>query len=600
MQKEEWGSRIGLILAAAGNAIGIGNLLRFPSKAASNGGGAFMIPYFLALVFLGIPMVWVMWTIGRYGGISGHTTTPGMLYKIKPHPISKILGAIGVAIPLVFTVYYTYISSWCLAYSFFSFFKTYFKGESLDIFLQEYTRQISTTNYFSGYFWPTFFFLIVFFLNIYILSRGISKGIEKLCLYGMPLLVVMCIIMVVRNILLESSGKGTFLEGLGFVWNPDFTRLNDINVWIAATGQIFFSLSIGIGALECYASYVKKDDDIALTGLTTTATNEFVEVIFGSAIVIPATAIFFGVALAPTYAKTGVFNLGFITMPEIMRNTPLGNLFGGLWFFLLFLAAFTSSVAIAQPIMAFLQGVCGYTRGKAAFILGGVWVIATIPCIWWNKYGYIDELDSWAGELLLILFSFIELIYFIGFLGINKGWEELHRGAQMKVPSIFKFILIFISPIYLILLLGIWAKDTLPTKFHIKPYVNITPLYSTPNSGKSVGKVKYNLKEEAKEKFSKVVDSHKRDIKCQYSIDKEKNEPVLNTGASTIECQIIKITKDDIKIEELSAKGDIAPVDFVIEGLYRTPYIWLGRFFVLLTFIIFAYLAVEKVKEEQV
>ncbi|MFN7182110.1 MAG: sodium-dependent transporter, partial [Planctomycetota bacterium] len=456
---DEWGSRIGLILAAAGNAIGIGNLLRFPSKAASNGGGAFMIPYFLALLFLGIPMMWVMWTIGRYGGISGHTTTPGMLNKIKPAVYSKILGAIGVGVPLIFTVYYTYISSWCFAYAFFSLFGTYFKVEDLNIFLQEYTRGISTSNYLPGYFYPILFFAIVFFFNIWVLTRGISKGIEKLCLIGMPALLVMCVIMIIRNITLESSGKGSFLDGLGFIWNPDFNQLSNINIWIAATGQIFFSLSIGIGAMECYASYVKKEDDIALAGLTTAATNEFVEVIFGSAIVIPATAIFFGVALAPQYAKTGIFNLGFITMPEIIRNTPLSNIYGFLWFFLLFLAAFTSSVAIAQPVMAFLQNVCGFSRIRAGGILGLIWSTATLPCIFWNKYGYIDELDSWAGELLLILFSLIELIYFVFFLGLNKGWDELHRGAAIKIPSIFKYILIMISPIYLITLLAIWAKN---------------------------------------------------------------------------------------------------------------------------------------------
>ncbi len=591
MQREEWGTRVGLILAAAGNAIGIGNLLRFPSKAASNGGGAFMIPYFLALIFLGIPMMWVMWTIGRYGGISGHTTTPGMLNKIKVGPLSKILGAIGVAVPLVFAVYYTYISSWCFGYAFFSLFKTYYGVENLSVFLQEYTRAISTSNYFSGYIYPVLFYAIVFLLNIWVLARGISKGIEKLCLWGMPLLVFMCILMVVRNITLEHSGKGTFLEGLGFVWNPNFRELNNINVWLAATGQIFFSLSIGIGAMECYASYVKKDDDIALAGLTTTATNEFVEVIFGSAIVIPATAIFFGVALAPGYAKTGVFNLGFITMPEIMRNTPAGNIFGFIWFFLLFLAAFTSSVAIAQPVLAFLQNLCGLTKKYSVSILATIWVLATIPCIIWNKYGYIDELDSWAGELLLVLFACIELIYFVFFLGINKGWEELHRGAHIKVPSIFKYILLIVSPIYLIVLLGIWAKNTLPTKLTIPTKINVV---------KKCDKVKgaeaeVELSKEGKDKFDNLVKKSHKDIICVYEVSHEKEQPLRLSRGSGKQERCPELSKSDVVV----TLPTFSTTFVTIEALHTPPYIWIARVFIILTFIIFAYLSVKKVKEVQ-
>lgn len=592
MQKEEWGTKVGLILAAAGNAIGIGNLLRFPSKAASNGGGAFMIPYFLALIFLGIPMMWVMWTIGRYGGIFGHTTTPGMLNKIKASPLSKILGAIGVAVPLIFTVYYTYISSWCFSYAFFSLFKTYYGVEDLAVFLQEYTRGISTSNYFTGYTYPVLFFGIVFLLNIWVLSRGISKGIEKLCLWGMPALFFMCLLMIIRNITLEHGGKGTFLEGLGYIWNPDFSQLNNINVWIAATGQIFFSLSIGIGALECYASYVKKDGDIALSGLTTTATNEFVEIIFGSAIVIPATAIFFGVALVPTYAKTGVFNLGFITMPEIMRNTPLGNIFGFIWFFLLFLAAFTSSIAIAQPVLAFLQHVCGYTRKRAVGILAIIWGLCTIPCIFWNKYGYIDELDSWAGELLLILFAFIELIYFIFFLGIRKGWEELHRGAYIKIPSIFKYILLIVSPIYLIVLLGIWAKDTMPTKFTIPTKINIIREYGKTHKEE----VKIELSKEGKDKFDGFVKKFHKDLICHYEVsNREESSLLLSTKNTQNECP--QLTKSDVA--NVTTLNNITGTFVTIEALHTPPYIWIGRAFLMLTIIIFAYLSLKKVKEVQ-
>ncbi|MGH7587738.1 MAG: sodium-dependent transporter, partial [Gemmatimonadota bacterium] len=119
-QREQWGTRIGLILAMAGNAVGLGNFLRFPVQAAENGGGAFMIPYFISLVLLGVPLMWVEWSIGRHGGLRGHGATPGILQALWRNPIAKYVGAIGILIPFVVMVYYTYVESWSLGYSLFS------------------------------------------------------------------------------------------------------------------------------------------------------------------------------------------------------------------------------------------------------------------------------------------------------------------------------------------------------------------------------------------------------------------------------------------------------------------------------------------------
>ncbi len=273
-------------------------------------------------------------------------------------------------------------------------------------------------------------------------------------------------------------------------------------------------------------------------------------------------------------------------MPEILRNTPAGNLFGFLWFFLLFLAAFTSSVAIAQPVLAFLQNVCGYPRKKAAIILGVIWAICTLPCIFWNKYGYIDELDSWAGELLLVLFALIELIFFIFFLGINKGWEELHIGAAIKVPSLFKYILLIISPLYLLILLGIWSKETLPTKFHIEPKIKIIANYKD---------IKIALTDEGINKFKKIVNENKKDIVCKYKTVSTVNNP--------LQIELVENESNKKLCPQLNAKDfkESIPQEkiFTIEALYCAPYIWLGRLFVFLSIIIFAYLSLKKVKEVQ-
>ena len=142
------------------------------------------------------------------------------------------------------------------------------------------------------------FMAITLILNLFVLARGVAKGIELLAKVAIPLLFLFCVLMAVRVFTL--SGEGTALEGLSFLWAPDFSRLGEFGVWMAAAGQVFFTLSIGFGSLESYASYVRADDDIALTGLTTAATNEFAEVIFGSVIAIPAAAVFFGAGAIET------------------------------------------------------------------------------------------------------------------------------------------------------------------------------------------------------------------------------------------------------------------------------------------------------------
>ena len=229
--REQWGSRIGLILAVAGNAIGLGNFLRFPVKAAANGGGAFMIPYFVAFLLLGIPMMWVEWTIGRMGGAHGHGTTPGMFHVMWKKAPSKYLGALGIVIPFVIVIYYNFIESWCLGYSWFSVTGKYFghaNREAMGQFLRGF-QGIESNEFFSSLVPVLIFWGITIGLNFYFLYKGISKGIEILAKYGMPLLFIFGIILVVRVLTLgtpdPSQPEMNIANGMGFIWNPDFSRL---------------------------------------------------------------------------------------------------------------------------------------------------------------------------------------------------------------------------------------------------------------------------------------------------------------------------------------------------------------------------------------
>src|SRR3989338_6345428 len=385
---ERWGSKLGIVLAVAGSAVGLGNFLRFPVQAAQNGGGAFMIPYFISLFLLGIPLMWIEWTAGRFGGGFGHGTAPGIFHTMwEKNRFIKYFGVIGIFGPLVIFIYYTYIESWTLAYSFYSISGRY-SGAMTQGAMQSFLKGfqgLERNQFFSGMTPAYTFFIITFLANMVVIYYGIKGGIEKLCNIAMPLLFFFGIVIMVRVLTLgapdSSHPAWNITNGLGFLWNPDFSALKSAKVWLAAAGQIFFTLSVGIGVILTYASYLKKTDDVVLSGLTSVSTNEFAEVILGGSIVIPAAFAFFGPIGAKEASQSGAFNLGFVTMPLIFQELSCGALFAFMWFALLFLAGITSSVSLAQPAVCFLEDEFNINRKKAVWIFAAASFILCQPAI---------------------------------------------------------------------------------------------------------------------------------------------------------------------------------------------------------------------------
>ncbi|MCI0416459.1 sodium-dependent transporter [bacterium] len=593
-EKEQWGSRMGLVLAAAGNAVGIGNLLRFPSQAANNGGGAFMIPYVVCLLVFGLPMMWIAWSVGRFGGKHGHSSLPGMFDKMWKNPSSKYLGVLGLALPLLFCLYYTYIEAWCLAYAWFALTGEYMNsaGRTVDLgyFFQEFLGNATSHSYFPGLSTALVFLLITVALNMWVLGRGIAKGIELLAKIAMPALLVFCLLLSIR-VLTLGKVEGTALEGLNFLYTPDFSRLLNANTWMAAAGQIFFTLSIGFGSMECYASYVRAKEDIALAGTTTAATNEFVEVIFGSMIAIPAAAIFFGPDMITTIAQSGSFSIGMISMPEILRNFPLAHFFGAIWFLLLFFAAFTSSVAVCQPVIAFLEDEAKLSKRAAAAIVGMIWILGTIPIIYFYKYGVFDEFDYWAGTIGLVVVAIVEALIFAYIFGVDRGWKELHEGAFIKIPRFFKFIMKYVTPVALILIFIGWAiNPSMPADRSL--------LWNVAERANYPGKFEYSPTDETKQIQQKVYDAltqHKRDLTgwADVEIGADRSIKVLSF---TADAGLRKVMDADLFKEWLQSQGFVylvnkqpasAAVTIGVEALYRTPYIWLARMIMIFFFALF-------------
>jgi SNF family Na+-dependent transporter len=465
---EQWATRLGVILAVAGSAVGLGNFLRFPGVAAENGGGAFMIPYFCALVFLGIPIGWAEWTMGRYGGNHGFHSSPVILGILGGSRTTRYLGVIGVIIPLVVYFYYIVIESWCLAYCW-DFVRGGI-GIDLDKAIQE---QVATSReYFHDatgrasngvtvegqLHQSVVFWIIVSVLNLWFLHRGLSKGIESFCKWAMPLMAVCGVVVLVRVLTLgtpePTAPENNVENGLGFMWNPNFEALKSFKPWLAAAGQIFFSLGVGFGIIINYASYLRRRDDVVLSGLTASATNEFFEVVLGGLITIPAAVVFLGIGL--TAESTGSsFNLGFNTLPVVFAHMPLGNIFGAVWFFMLFLAAITSSLSMVQPAKAFFQEALGLSRQGATIVISLVTVLGSLFVIWYSR-GQIalDTLDFWVGTFLIYLLATIQIVVFGWVFGIDRGIAEAEHGAQMRIPLGFRFIMKYVAPAYLLVVFG--------------------------------------------------------------------------------------------------------------------------------------------------
>ncbi|MEO6066507.1 MAG: sodium:calcium symporter [Gemmatimonadales bacterium] len=478
VQREQWGSKLGLILAMAGNAVGLGNFLRFPRQAVENGGGTFMIPYFIAFLLVGIPLMWIEWGVGRHGGLRGHGSVPGMLESLWKHPVAKYLGVLGLFMPVIVLIYYCYIESWTLAWTWFSLTG---KTQGLDqagmqAFFRSYVDLKNGSIH--GFWTPFLFFFITIGVNFWVVSKGLTAGIERLAKIGMPILFVFAAVLVIRVLTLDPQpelvdGVATGrmvgpLDGLNWMYSPDWSKLGSPKVWLAATGQIFFTLSVGMGTLQAYASYLRRTDDIVLSGIATAATNETAEVVLGGSLAIPAIVTFFGVSGAMAIAAQGSFDLGFISMPLVFNQLPGGPLVataaGVMWFGLLFFAGITSSVAMATPALSFVEENWGWSRKRTAWTLGVIALLLGMLHIVYNTRGFLDEWDYWAGTFGLVILALVETVIFVWVFGPENMWKELHEGASLRIPRFYKVVMTYITPMFLIVMMVWWTvQDAIPT-----------------------------------------------------------------------------------------------------------------------------------------
>ncbi len=473
-----------------------------------------MIAYFLSFLLIGLPICWAEWSLGRMGSKVGFNASPNILGAITNKPAFKYLGVIAVVIPISIYMYYVVIEAWCLAYA-----VNYLAGN------MQFSETSEASGFFgsligvsengSALKWDIkhvgFYVLIVFGINFIFIYRGLSRGIELFCQYAMPTLVIIAVVILVRVLTLgtpdEDYPNRNIINGLGFMWNPSkivlqvqetpdsnwmdkeeilptqltpemrsaieanpdqrlekrsmWSQLLNPDLWLAAASQIFFSLSVGFGIIVTYASYMKKDDDIVLSGLSAASANEFCEVALGGLISIPAAVAFFGVSGLAAIGL-GTFDIGFNVLPLVFARMPFGMLFGFLFFFLLFLAAVTSSLSMLQPGVAYLEESMGLNRRQSVTILGAFTASGAGFVLYFSEgLKALDTIDYWVTNLLMVLLSLLQIIIFAWVIGIKKGFEEAHQGAAIRIPRVFGFVMKYVTPTLLIIIFGSWLLKAL-------------------------------------------------------------------------------------------------------------------------------------------
>ena len=452
---ETWNSNLGVVLAVAGSAIGFGNFLRFPGLAAQYGGGAFMIAYFTAFLLLGIPLSWVEWTIGRKGGSLGGHSTVSIFYLLSGKTRWKYLGIAGVVATIGIAMYYIPLESWTIGYAWHTAMGDLQlqSAEEYGNFFAQYVGLTGDGDIFFGTGGQLIFFAVAILANMYVIFRGVSKGIETFCKWSMPVLLITGLIIMVRVLTLGTPDAAyperNVNQGLGYMWNPTKNMLvvegKEVNMipaqataeekaalvqkvqaanpgkavevkqitltqgllnpemWIAAAGQVFFSLSIGFGTVCSYASYVRRRKDIALSSLTANSANEAIEVGMAGMMIIPAAVAFLGVVAA---AGCGTFGLGFNVLPQVFAAMPGGIIFGTMFFFLLFIGAITSAISMLQPSIAFLEEFWELRRVQSVALVAFLVTIGTLLVGWFTEgLMALDTMDFWFGTMFLYLTS---------------------------------------------------------------------------------------------------------------------------------------------------------------------------------------------------
>ena len=445
-RRDHFTGMYGAVMAVAGSAVGLGNIWRFPYIAGVYGGGAVILLYIVFVLLFGRPLMLAEMSLGRFGQGNPYT----VFKRVGPNKVWRMLGSMCILAPFIILAYYTAIGGWTIEYM---------VKSVQHVFVGQSSEEISRIfgDFVADPVRPLVWQAVFLILSLLIVIHGVSKGIERYSRWMMPLLLLLLVVLCVRSVTLPGG-----VEGLKFLFIPDFDKINSESL-LAALGQVFFSLSLGMGAIMTYGSYMHKEENIFQATKYITSADTFVSIL-------ASVAIFPAVFAAHLDPQSGA-GLVFETLPNVFQRMPAGQLFQFMFFFLLLMAAITSAMSLLEVLAAYIAEELHVKRsialpfaGVMVMILG---VFASLSLGIMSDFKLLgrpvfDFLDYLSSNIILPLGGFFIALFFGFVLPKSVAMQELTSNGRYKVPDRLLFILIrYVAPaaVMIIFLNGIGLFD---------------------------------------------------------------------------------------------------------------------------------------------
>lgn len=447
--RESWSARSGFIIAAIGSAVGLGNIWRFPYVAYENGGGAFLIPYLIAIFAAGLPLLFLDYAVGHK-----YRKAPPTAYKKLMN--SEALGWWQVMVTLLIGIYYASVLSWAGSYMFYSIGQQW--GTDTEKFF--FTSYLQNGEGLAFGFVPTLFIglVIVWAVVMFILYGGVKKGVELSNKIFIPLLLILFSILVVQALRLPGA-----VDGLNAFFTPNWEAMTNYKVWLAAFGHIFFSLSVGFGIMLTYSSYLKRKTNLTGSGLVVALANSSFEILAGIGIFAALGFMAYSAGSSVDEVVSGGIGLAFIGFPKIISSLGAGgDLFGFLFFASLTVAGVTSMVSILQVPIAAFQDKLGWSRKRAVTIIaGGSAIVSTLLFSTHSAITFVDIIDYFANNIGIVgggLLSIILVTWFRRPL-LKELQQHVNQYSSIKLGLGWNILLTIVTPLSLLVALALTLKS---------------------------------------------------------------------------------------------------------------------------------------------
>jgi len=442
----KWGSKFTFILAATGSAIGLGNIWRFPMVVGQNGGAIFVFVYILAVALIGFTVMLAELTIGRHT----QKNPVGAFEKIKPRTPWKFIGYLGMLTGVFILSYYAVLAGMTAGY----LVKT-ISGAFRGTVTSELTAR-TFSEFASNPFLILLFFIIVICITTFIISKGVKGGIERWTKVLMPILFFLIVFLALRALTLPGAG-----EGISFYLKPDFSELNG-KIIFYALGQAFFSLSLGMGTMITYSSYIPKSDNLVSSAGWVSFSDTLIAILAGIIIFPTLFAI-------PGIEPTAGPGLVFEVFPLIFSKIPGGQIFGAFFFSLLLVAAITSTISLLEVPVSYFVDERNWSRKKAAWIIGFLTLCLGIPsALSWGGVKFLTKIGFWAkvdiifGNIALAFGGLLICIFLAWAWGVKKALKEIRSGnPKFKLRPLWVFSIKFLSPLAILVILVLLIKNTI-------------------------------------------------------------------------------------------------------------------------------------------